>query len=1348
MMRKDIACIVLLVLLSILTVSSAISWISVSGETPSSFLDVEISPRDVKLTVGEIGVFHVSIYNGTGPYDCKWQSDGSGGNYTGFGETIEFSFTEPCNYTILWVTVTDFYGAVGTDSVFVYDPIEIVIEPNSFVTESSYVVFTSGSTTYMRDGSTGEIPWSSTDSSALVAAVIGNATAGETIHFKAGAYDVTSATIVIDKPLIFIGEGISAFSGIDADDNLGTTFYTSNTTSTSFLMNVTGSHVTLENMKFRGPANIGGSSGHGIYWSGGFGSIRDVKIWNFGAGNGLHLAGYKHELNNVRIRNCDIGLYMWKSGSAVYDVYASHVDLFLCGTGAYGRGLQMHTYENWQVHTNNGTGLDLSLAWSDIGPMWFENNNVGGGSNKDDFELSGGVCFTSIHDIVLSGTDTTHGIDIYGGSGDMGQGIAIWNIDGNTGSDVVLRSNIQHIEIGYISAAITNDGLDDYKIFWRNRDYSPEVFGTSWTVFVDGDSNTCMQHSNGTVTWRSTDSDAVFGACVGNSTTGGTIFFKYSEYIVDAVTPLSSNIILDGENAIFTMADGAELWGGIFRVGYDIENVTIRNLQFRGNRAGNPDPAECTLMYIRRANNTLIENCVFDDARVGIHFYTSDTEDKSNNLVIDNNRLTNLETAMAISPNSTGYLESVTISNNYIDTTTIYGIHVYYTDGVRFTNNFMTNTARGMFFYGCKNIVCSDNNFLDANMDAIYYGSIQFQAGCSNGIIQGNTIEYTSNPSQDCHGIVVQADIENVVVSNNVLLGGEGAFSNVSTAIYTHGTGAGANNDVKQVTIIGNNIHGFENGIVVTYSHDCVVSANTMNVTDYGLYPATANNVTWTDNHVISSTGVYGGATDNTFIGNDLTSCTTPVDVSLSGSGNIFQNNRGYNTYSYVVWTDGTYTYTQDNSGVITSGTDSRTVINTFIASVTSGAEILFRSGTYTVSGLYILVAVNNILIEGEGDSTVFVADDALDNQVVYVSGAENVTLRNFKVDGNKAGQTSWGNGILVLSTTNLLIEDVTVEDCYENGISLSTSDVTEIRNGRIEDNNLRGISVSNSNNTSIHHNYINNNGLGDTAQAGIHIGGTSQVLDISHNTVSNTQGNSANVSGIKVFSVVAIDYLPKATIQNNIVHSNVGQGIWLVDSHQVSVKGNIVYNNSYTGIYVEKSDEAIIEGNQVFENSQEGIAIASYGGVRSDFANVHANIITDNGYNGIYAGCYFGLVSGNTFRNNGQSGTQYDQWNGILLLGGNYTIQNNIFIDDQGTVTQKYGINLNSSVADDCTIFSNVMRGLTVALNLESTSDDTWVALNDFRYNTDDVEDQGTSTTWTDNWSISAFHENTAPDD
>jgi len=1193
MMRKDIACIVLLVLLSILTVSSAISWISVSGETPSSFLDVEISPRDVKLTVGEIGVFHVSIYNGTGPYDCKWQSDGSGGNYTGFGETIEFSFTEPCNYTILWVTVTDFYGAVGTDSVFVYDPIEIVIEPNSFVTESSYVVFTSGSTTYMRDGSTGEIPWSSTDSSALVAAVIGNATAGETIHFKAGAYDVTSATIVIDKPLIFIGEGISAFSGIDADDNLGTTFYTSNTTSTSFLMNVTGSHVTLENMKFRGPANIGGSSGHGIYWSGGFGSIRDVKIWNFGAGNGLHLAGYKHELNNVRIRNCDIGLYMWKSGSAVYDVYASHVDLFLCGTGAYGRGLQMHTYENWQVHTNNGTGLDLSLAWSDIGPMWFENNNVGGGSNKDDFELSGGVCFTSIHDIVLSGTDTTHGIDIYGGSGDMGQGIAIWNIDGNTGSDVVLRSNIQHIEIGYISAAITNDGLDDYKIFWRNRDYSPEVFGTSWTVFVDGDSNTCMQHSNGTVTWRSTDSDAVFGACA-----------------------------------------------------------------------------------------------------------------------------------------------------------TIYGIHVYYTDGVRFTNNFMTNTARGMFFYGCKNIVCSDNNFLDANMDAIYYGSIQFQAGCSNGIIQGNTIEYTSNPSQDCHGIVVQADIENVVVSNNVLLGGEGAFSNVSTAIYTHGTGAGANNDVKQVTIIGNNIHGFENGIVVTYSHDCVVSANTMNVTDYGLYPATANNVTWTDNHVISSTGVYGGATDNTFIGNDLTSCTTPVDVSLSGSGNIFQNNRGYNTYSYVVWTDGTYTYTQDNSGVITSGTDSRTVINTFIASVTSGAEILFRSGTYTVSGLYILVAVNNILIEGEGDSTVFVADDALDNQVVYVSGAENVTLRNFKVDGNKAGQTSWGNGILVLSTTNLLIEDVTVEDCYENGISLSTSDVTEIRNGRIEDNNLRGISVSNSNNTSIHHNYINNNGLGDTAQAGIHIGGTSQVLDISHNTVSNTQGNSANVSGIKVFSVVAIDYLPKATIQNNIVHSNVGQGIWLVDSHQVSVKGNIVYNNSYTGIYVEKSDEAIIEGNQVFENSQEGIAIASYGGVRSDFANVHANIITDNGYNGIYAGCYFGLVSGNTFRNNGQSGTQYDQWNGILLLGGNYTIQNNIFIDDQGTVTQKYGINLNSSVADDCTIFSNVMRGLTVALNLESTSDDTWVALNDFRYNTDDVEDQGTSTTWTDNWSISAFHENTAPDD
>lgn len=57
---------------------------------------------------------------------------------------------------------------------------EIPIEKHSFETEASYIVFKDDSTVYMRNGSTGEIEWSSTDAVAVINAALGNLTSGRT----------------------------------------------------------------------------------------------------------------------------------------------------------------------------------------------------------------------------------------------------------------------------------------------------------------------------------------------------------------------------------------------------------------------------------------------------------------------------------------------------------------------------------------------------------------------------------------------------------------------------------------------------------------------------------------------------------------------------------------------------------------------------------------------------------------------------------------------------------------------------------------------------------------------------------------------------------------------------------------------------------------------------------------------------------------------------------------------------------------------------------------------------------------------------------------------------------------
>jgi len=99
-------------------------------------------------------------------------------------------------------------------------------------------------------------------------------------------------------------------------------------------------------------------------------------------------------------------------------------------------------------------------------------------SDQDDLETIKGLWCVSFHDIVLSGTNTTHGLDLYGSDDSDKNYVELWNIFNHDGSDVVLRWNLDNVVVGGVTGTITIDGLSHDKIFFRDRKRRGEGIAT------------------------------------------------------------------------------------------------------------------------------------------------------------------------------------------------------------------------------------------------------------------------------------------------------------------------------------------------------------------------------------------------------------------------------------------------------------------------------------------------------------------------------------------------------------------------------------------------------------------------------------------------------------------------------------------------------------------------------------------------------------------------------------------------------------------------------------------------------------------------------------------------------
>lgn len=306
---------------------------------------------------------------------------------------------------------------------------------------------------------------------------------------------------------------------------------------------------------------------------------------------------------------------------------------------------------------------------------------------------------------------------------------------------------------------------------------------------------------------------------------------------------------------------------------------------------------------------------------------------------------------------------------------------------------------------------------------------------------------------------------------------------------------------------------------------------------------------------------------------------------------------------------------------------------------------------------------------------------------VRIASGADNVEIEGFEVDGNKAGNTG-GNGISTGGggCTNVRILGNRVHDCSGSGVYIDGTTVTGIQvSGNFAwGNAAAGITGNNVDKFAFDGNFAWLNGTHGIGLIGIGTNGS-----ISHNVAwDNGQGTPSadNITGYNSGNA-------KIAFVGNVCRGGLNNGMH-VGGSALNVSGNVVTGASFHGIYVSPNagngDDVVISGNTVKGNGYSGIWLRNCtSGV------VSGNLVRDAGQHGILIdGCTDVAITGNTVRASGLDGFHA----GATVASSRLTIVGNVFVSnlgdgiDIGNVSRSvitgnksslntgYGLNVNAS--------------------------------------------------------------------
>lgn len=358
---------------------------------------------------------------------------------------------------------------------------------------------------------------------------------------------------------------------------------------------------------------------------------------------------------------------------------------------------------------------------------------------------------------------------------------------------------------------------------------------------------------------------------------------------------------------------------------------------------------------------------------------------------------------------------------------------------------------------------------------------------------------------------------------------------------------------------------------------------------------------------------------------------------------------------------------------------------------VKSGVTLTIEAGVIVKFDASKSIQVDGTLVaKGTGDSKITFTKNASDNWG-YILFSDSSTDANYDSDGNytsgsileycvveyAGGASVDYNGAIRLNSANPFINYCAIRNNSAPGISaLDTSGTLKITNCNISNNTASGgggiycYGGGSSAILTISNNTISNNATHPYGGGGIYITGVSRTkTTISNNFISNnTSSYYAYGGGI---------YAANCTISGNIVINNTLKGEYQstgggIYSHYGSASHNIVVNNTagYGGGF-------IIEGGTAYNNVIcSNTASESGGGISAQGGTIYGNSITGNTSKNDSAIKYSGF---DTFSSDGNIDIKYN------------TITNNKATNDAGVT---YAVSIRSNPYFNYNnLFSNISK-------------------------------------------------------
>jgi parallel beta-helix repeat protein len=398
------------------------------------------------------------------------------------------------------------------------------------------------------------------------------------------------------------------------------------------------------------------------------------------------------------------------------------------------------------------------------------------------------------------------------------------------------------------------------------------------------------------------------------------------------------------------------------------------------------------------------------------------------------------------------------------------------------------------------------------------------------------------------------------------------------------------------------------------------------------------------------------------------------------------------------------------------------TAITSAIAALPAGGGTVYlMEGTYTVdTGI---VVPSNVTIAGAGSSSTIIKLKNTHNTDISVLDMSlnaiksNITIRDLRIDGNKANQTAGiqsgiyayklGSGTGAAALTGITIRNVEARDFRNYGIRVHYTE-----NSTIADSAMRGNTVGLYIDSNSYRNIVTNvESTGNTSH-GVSLNNADYVSVRDSRMVANggsgyyMAGSSTNnntVSGSTMSSNTSygayIEYGYDSNFSDNHVVSNGDSGLYLYGGINPSYAGIVISGNTFnsnTGSGVEAYrhvSNATISGNRMSNNTTYGLYMSGYLGTENPKDNtITGNYFYTNASGGIYLSqSDDNVVSSNTLGNNGGATT-----NNAIRIGGSDSENNSLIgnvVSDTSCTTNCYAIwisgGANTYIADN-TVGSN----------------------------------------------------------